>query len=639
MATKKLSFTKKIYKKFSKLRSSDSRNSSTTSNHDSFKDTAVDITYNVNGSFTTNDADADADADESQATCPQSQAMYTDIQATARNLLSTEPLMATLLRKTVLHPTSTTLEKVIARTIAARLLQSCGSNPMCCIEGLTKAFVEALEKSESGANASAREEELVLGHTIIEAIRMDLNACFKRDPACESILEVLLFYKGFACLVCHRVARSRWMKTIPLNRNYDGKKARDELTNQTHPSYSNRLSNSSDTTVKAGKSNRIRNTTQTRYVSLWLQSQASAAFGIDIHPGATIGAAVMLDHGTGIVIGETAVVGDYCTFLHGVTLGGTGKASGDRHPKVGSGVLIGTNASILGNIKIGDNAKIGAGSVVLKPIPHSATAVGAPARIIGFVKEQRPSLSMDTSMKNVIPIGGGKGTGGGSEGSSASSTSSSDSDSESESNTNAVKNDDNHLLDRRRRLSTTSTINSNRSSLLSYTSIPEEVTADIEAEQDKEGVDIDAEKHVKDTNIKNTLAEKENTPKKDDDEMNTKEHSVASTRRKLKKERRMSVSSMTVDCPFRSFRCRNLPQGAISYGFLSSLLERNCTEDEAGEIYMGLLKLNPDKKFIPGEVFVQEFSSIAEKYSNLSQDDCNTILLASKSPLCRSSSC
>ena len=188
MATKKLSFTKKIYKKFSKLRSSDSSNSSTTSNHDTFKDTAVDITYNVNGSFTTNDADADAD--ESQATCPKSQAMYTDIQATARNLLSTEPLMATLLRKTVLHPTSTTLEKVIARTIAARLLQSCGSNPMCCIEGLTKAFVEALEKSESGANA--REEDLMLGHTIMEAIRMDLNACFKRDPACESILEVSL---------------------------------------------------------------------------------------------------------------------------------------------------------------------------------------------------------------------------------------------------------------------------------------------------------------------------------------------------------------------------------------------------------------------------------------------------------------
>lgn len=142
-----------------------------------------------------------------------------------------------------------------------------------------------------------------------------------------------------------------------------------------------------------------------RFVSFWLQSQASASFGVDIHPAATIGNAIMLDHATGIVIGETAVVGDGCSLLHGVTLGGTGKSKGkDRHPKVGKDVLIGAGTSVLGNISIGDGAKVGAGSVVLQPIPHGATAVGAPAKVVGRAKESKPGSENDTSMRDVVMV-------------------------------------------------------------------------------------------------------------------------------------------------------------------------------------------------------------------------------------------
>ena len=114
---------------------------------------------------------------------------------------------------------------------------------------------------------------------------------------------------------------------------------------------------------------------------------------------------MFFDHATGLVIGETAKVGDNCTILHGVTLGGTGKDAGDRHPKVGNDVLIGAGTSILGNIKIGDGAKIGAGSIVLKPIPNGATAVGAPAKIIGWAKENRPGSFVDNALKDFVAVG------------------------------------------------------------------------------------------------------------------------------------------------------------------------------------------------------------------------------------------
>ena len=118
-------------------------------------------------------------------------------------------------------------------------------------------------------------------------------------------------------------------------------------------------------------------------------------FGVDIHPGATIGQGVMLDHATGVVIGETAVIENNVSILHGVTLGGTGTKDGDRHPKIGSGVVIGAGVTILGNIKVGANSKIGAGSVVLQEIPENSTAVGIPARLVKVGTKAEPSLSMD----------------------------------------------------------------------------------------------------------------------------------------------------------------------------------------------------------------------------------------------------
>jgi len=117
-------------------------------------------------------------------------------------------------------------------------------------------------------------------------------------------------------------------------------------------------------------------------MALLTQSRISEVFAVDIHPGAKIGRGILLDHATGIVIGETAVIGDNVTILHNVTLGGTGKVSGDRHPKIGDGVLIGAGTKVLGSIRIGEGAKIGAGSVVLKEVPPKTTAVGNPARLV-----------------------------------------------------------------------------------------------------------------------------------------------------------------------------------------------------------------------------------------------------------------
>ena len=129
-----------------------------------------------------------------------------------------------------------------------------------------------------------------------------------------------------------------------------------------------------------------------------MQGIVSDVFGVDIHPAAQIGHGIMFDHATGIVIGETARVGNNVSILHNVTLGGTGKEQGDRHPKVGSGVMIGAGAKILGNIKIGDNAKIGAGSVVLADVMPHTTVAGIPARVVGIPKEDVPSLNMDQDL-------------------------------------------------------------------------------------------------------------------------------------------------------------------------------------------------------------------------------------------------
>lgn len=193
----------------------------------------------------------------------------------------------------------------------------------------------------------------------IRDTRADLLAARDRDPACAKMVHCFLYYKGFLALQAHRAAHALWS---------EGRAA----------------------------------------PALLLQSRASEVFGVDIHPGARIGGGILLDHATGVVIGETAVVGHDVSILHAVTLGGTGKASGDRHPKVGDGVLIGAGASVLGNVRIGDGAKIGAGAVVLRDVPCGTTAVGNPAKAIGKKAapprrpEEQPGVTMEQRWSDYV---------------------------------------------------------------------------------------------------------------------------------------------------------------------------------------------------------------------------------------------
>ena len=176
--------------------------------------------------------------------------------------------------------------------------------------------------------------------------RVDLAATLERDPACHRAVEPLLYFKGYQAIQTHRFAHALFL---------------------------------------AGR----------RDFALYLQSRASQVFQVDINPAVRIGKGIMLDHGTGLVIGETAVVGDNVSLLQGVTLGGTGKADQDRHPKIGNGVLIGAGAKVLGNIKVGDCSRIGAGSVVLKEVPPRTTVAGVPAKVIGEAGCAQPALVMD----------------------------------------------------------------------------------------------------------------------------------------------------------------------------------------------------------------------------------------------------
>jgi len=181
--------------------------------------------------------------------------------------------------------------------------------------------------------------------SIGRAIRLDLAAIVDRDPAAGGVANPFLNHKGFHALEVHRVAHSLWAPR--------------------------------------------------RALAHFLQSRVNEVFAMDIHPAARIGAGVFIDHGTGVVIGETCVVDDDVSILQGVTLGGTGKQSGDRHPKVGRGVLIGAGSKILGNVRIGAGAKVGAGSVVLKDVPPHVTVVGVPARVVGRPAAAQPALDMD----------------------------------------------------------------------------------------------------------------------------------------------------------------------------------------------------------------------------------------------------
>lgn len=183
----------------------------------------------------------------------------------------------------------------------------------------------------------------------LHAAATDLMAVRERDPACPDYVTPFLYFKGYQALQAFRVGHALWL--------------RDRV-----------------------------------HLARHLQGRVSEVFGVDIHPAARLGCGIMIDHGTGVVIGETAVVENDVSILQGVTLGGTGKASGDRHPKIRRGVLLGAGSSVLGNIDVGEGAKVGAGSIVLSDVAPYTTVVGVPARVIGSVHYGLPALTMDQTL-------------------------------------------------------------------------------------------------------------------------------------------------------------------------------------------------------------------------------------------------
>jgi serine O-acetyltransferase len=182
--------------------------------------------------------------------------------------------------------------------------------------------------------------------SISAAIHADIMAVFDRDPACTRLIEPVLYFKGFHAIQAYRIAHALW---------------------------------------REGR----------RDLALYLQSRSSSVFQTDIHPNAQFGQGIFLDHATGLVVGATTVVGDNVSLLQGVTLGGTGKEQGDRHPKIRHGVLIGAGAKVLGNIEIGHCSRVAAGSVVLAPVPPKKTVAGVPARVVGEAGCAEPARTMD----------------------------------------------------------------------------------------------------------------------------------------------------------------------------------------------------------------------------------------------------
>lgn len=195
------------------------------------------------------------------------------------------------------------------------------------------------------------EDAIVRQCSIAEAVRADIKATYERDSATNLFSLPFLYFKGFHALQAHRVSHCLW--------NNDRKA-----------------------------------------LAYFLQSHSSVVFGVDIHPAAKIGKGIMLDHATGIVIGETCVIEDDVSIMQNVTLGGTGKEGGDRHPKVRRGSLISSGVKILGNIEIGVGAKVGAGSVVLEDVAPHTTVVGVPAKVVGKPRTDSPALDMNQDIQS-----------------------------------------------------------------------------------------------------------------------------------------------------------------------------------------------------------------------------------------------
>lgn len=241
----------------------------------------------------------------------------------ARQASAEEPLMADFFNTNILAQSD------LNAALSFNLAQQLASSAMSAAD-IAGVILQALQDDDS----------------IGRCVRLDIEAAFDRDAACDRYLTPILYFKGFQALQLQRVAHWLWHK---------GRKP----------------------------------------LALFFQNQISQTFAVDIHPGAQMGSGIMIDHATGLVIGETAVVGDNVSILHSVTLGGSGCQGGNRHPKIGNGVMISAGAKILGNIDIGEGVKVGAGSLVLDPVPPHVTVVGVPATIVGRPGEVSPALEMD----------------------------------------------------------------------------------------------------------------------------------------------------------------------------------------------------------------------------------------------------
>ncbi len=214
-------------------------------------------------------------------------------------------------------------------------------------QAITHAIVRGLENEELTRSVLTElTSRVVEAHPgVVMAAACDIEAYVARDPACESVLSPLLHYKGFLAIQCYRTTHALWIE---------------------------------------GR----------RTLARFLQARIAQAFAVDIHPAAQIGRALFVDHGTGIVVGETSVVEDNVSMLHAVTLGGTGKVGGERHPKIREGVLLGAGATVLGNVEVGAGSKVAAGSVVLRSVPPHCTVAGVPAEPVGHPSVEQPSLEM-----------------------------------------------------------------------------------------------------------------------------------------------------------------------------------------------------------------------------------------------------
>lgn len=241
----------------------------------------------------------------------------------AKSSLIKEPLLSSLVHSSLLHHRN--LEQALSYRVAYKL--STAEMP----EQMLREISDEAMRGDGEISSCAR---------------ADLVAVTERDPACNSFIQPLLFFKGFQAIQAYRVGHWLW---------------------------------------KAGRKD----------MAYYFQSRISEVFNLDIHPAAVIGHGIMIDHAHSIVIGETAVVGNNVSMLHSVTLGGTGKQDDDRHPKIGDGVLIGAGAKVLGNIKVGHSSRIAAGSVVLHDVPPCKTVAGVPAKIVGSAGCDQPSVSMD----------------------------------------------------------------------------------------------------------------------------------------------------------------------------------------------------------------------------------------------------